>query len=163
MGSGFPYDSIVKEFQGQERNFGFDDDFIDRLLTTQMEDSNAYVILSLLYSHLNFEMDKYHKDHLHPSSAFDKKNLKTVFGGDVYPVEYSDSSYWNSIVNLQLLNSGLNESKKDKALKVWLDTTNVNLESQLIPQESSYDFTDFPEFYQKRKELMVKKLKEIVK
>lgn len=163
MVGGFPSDSLVKEFQGQERNFGFDDDFIDRLLTTQMEDSNAYVILSLLYSHLNFEMDKYHKDHLHPASAFASKNLKAVLGGENYPIEFRESSYWNSIVNLQLLNSGLNESKNDKPLKDWLDNVNVNLESQLIPIGVSYDFIDFPEFYKKRKELLAKKLKDIAK
>lgn len=161
-GTSFPLSEIVESFRGQDRNFNFDDDFIDSLLKTQKESPSCYPILSLLYSHMNFENDCYHKDHLHPASSFSKKHLLEVFGSEEkIPEYYTNPEFWNGIVNLQLLNSGLNISKNDEPLAEWLSKKEVNLETQLIPSGVSYEFKDFVEFYNKRKELLVNKLKDI--
>lgn len=162
-GDTFPLKEMISSFRGQEKNFNFDDDFIDSLLRTQKDSASCYPILALLYSHMNFENDRYHKDHLHPAAAFSKQRLIETFGSeDSIPSEYyTNRECWNGIVNLQLLNSGLNESKNDEPLADWLKKNNVNAETQLIPSDVSCDFKDFVSFYDKRKSLLVNKLKTI--
>ena len=159
----FPLKEMISSFRGQEKNFNFDDDFIESLLKTQKDSVSCYPILALLYSHMNFENDRYHKDHLHPAAAFSKNRLIEVFGSEeAIPSEYyTNREYWNGIVNLQLLNSGLNESKNDEPLADWLKKNSVNAETQLIPSDVNWDFTNFVEFYDKRKALLVNKLKTI--
>ena len=159
----FPLKEMISSFRGQEKNFNFDDDFIESLLKTQKDSASCYPILALLYSHMNFENDRYHKDHLHPAAAFSKNRLIEVFGSEeAIPSEYyTNREYWNGIVNLQLLNSGLNESKNDEPLADWLKKNSVNAETQLIPSDVNWDFTNFVDFYDKRKALLVNKLKAI--
>lgn len=161
--STFPLKGLINQFKGQDKNFSFDDDFIENLLKTQKESSSCYPILALIYNHMNFENDRYHMDHLHPAIAFSKRKLIETFGSvDMIPSEYyTNPEYWNGIVNLQLLNSGLNESKNDASLATWLKNTNVNLETQLIPTNISYNFDDFATFYDLRKEIIINKLKSI--
>lgn len=85
----FPLDDIINAFKGQDRNFSFDDDFIKNILRTQKNSSACYPILSLLYSHLSFENDRYHMDHLHPAISFSKERLIEFFGSeDKIPSEY---------------------------------------------------------------------------
>lgn len=162
-GDSFPLDEMINKFRGQDRNFNFDDDFIDGILKTQKDSPVCYSILSLLYSNVkNFENDRYHKDHLHPASSFKKDNLIKVFGSEqAIPPEFTNPECWNGIVNLQLLDSGLNESKKDEPLSKWIDEKKVNLETQLIPKDVSYEFKDFAAFYNERKKLLSNRLKAL--
>lgn len=162
-GDAFPLNEMITTFKGQDRNFTLDDDFIESILKTQKDSPSCYPILALLYSHMNFENDRYHKDHLHPASSFSKKRLIDVFGSeDAIPSEYyTNPDYWNGVVNLQLLNSGLNESKNDEPLEEWLKMNKINTETQLIPSDVSYAFKDFVKFYDTRKQIIVDRLKKI--
>lgn len=159
----FPLDDIINAFKGQDRNFSFDDDFIKNILRTQKNSSACYPILSLLYSHLSFENDRYHMDHLHPAISFSYERLIEFFGSeDKIPSEFfTNPEYWNSVVNLQLLNSGLNESKNDTPLSDWIKNNHINIETQLIPSGTSYDFKDFVAFYDERMKLLEGRLKKI--
>lgn len=163
VGDIFPLNDIINAFKGQDRNFSFDDDFIKNILRTQKNSSACYPILSLLYSHLSFENDRYHMDHLHPAISFSKERLIELFGSEEnIPSEYyTNPEYWNSVVNLQLLNSGLNESKNDTPLSDWIKNNNINIETQLIPSGASYDFRDFVTFYDERMKLLEERLKKI--
>lgn len=157
----FPLKAIAEEFKGNDRNFSFDDDYINSLLTTQKDHPACYSILALIYSHKDFETDKYHKDHLHPASAFTEKRLVEFFGSkESVPAIYRDSTCWNSIVNLQLLDAGLNESKNDQDLESWVKDRNINFSTQLIPENTSLKFSDFESFYNNRKALLIKRLKD---
>ena len=159
----FPLRKLIESFRGSDKNFTLDDDFIEGLLKIQKDSPLCYPLLALIYSHMKFETDKYHKDHLHPAASFSKKRLLEHFGSeDNIPSDYYlNSEYWNGIVNLQLLNSGLNESKKDQELKFWIINGNVNKETQLIPDGVSYDFDDFVAFYDARKKLLKERLKKM--
>jgi hypothetical protein len=71
----FPFNRIKEEFKtNPSKSLSFDGEFIDGLLTIQKDAHDCYPVLSLLYSHLNFEHQVFHKDHLHPASFF--RNLK---------------------------------------------------------------------------------------
>lgn len=160
----FPLKEIIEDFKGQDRNFNFTDDFIENVLTTQKDDSICYSILALIYSHKDFENIRYHKDHLHPASSFKTANLIKLFGDkDRIPELYANPKYWNSIVNLQLLDGRLNESKNDTPLKDWLEKQNTDIiDAQLIPHVD-YAFTNFGEFYNKRKEMLIECLTKATK
>lgn len=157
----FPLDRIREEFKGNPaKNLSFDEEFINGLLTTQKDAPDCFAILSLMYSHLNFGNQDYHKDHLHPASYFinhKRSNYKT----DEDFAFYSDPINWNGIANLQLLNGTLNQSKLDSPLKNWVSNNNIDLVNQLIPNVS-LDITDFKVFLTERKALLKKQLSKII-
>lgn len=150
----FPSDE-VQEHIGMR--FTIDDSFVEELLKVQKDDPYAFSILSLLYPDANYALTKFDKDHLHPGSRFNE--YKKLGGTHDWP-EY------NSIVNLQLLEESRNQSKNDAYLKDWVDSE-VKLRSNLyvetyIPVDCSLKLADFDTFYDKRKVLLAKKLKEVM-
>lgn len=156
----FPLDEIKMTFKDDAaKNLSFPDEFIDGLLTTQKDQANCYAILALIYSHLNFNQEL-HKDHLHPVSYFEKLEQGTM-NEDDYKF-YTDPLNYNSILNLQLLNSSLNQSKLDSPLVKWVGDKNIDLETQIIPKDISLDISCFRDFITKRKELLKSKLLSIV-
>lgn len=157
----FPLDRIKDEFKGNPaKNLSFDDDFIEGLLTTQKDASDCFPILSLIYSHLNFGNQDYHKDHLHPASYFYNSKRADYQTEEDFKF-YTDPTNWNSILNLQLLNGTLNQSKLDSPLKDWVTKNNIDKVNQLIP-DVSLDITDFKTFLTARKSLLVRQLKKMV-
>lgn len=156
----FPYEEIKAEFKSDPlRNLSFDAAQIDGLLRTQKDEKDCFSILSLLYSHINFDQEL-HKDHLHPVSYF--KNLKKT--EDISEEDYSfytNPENYNSILNLQLLNGLLNESKNDKPLKDWVEENKIDLEYHLIPKDANLDIREFRSFIIKRRDLLTKKFLEI--
>lgn len=157
----FPLDRIKDEFKSNPaKNLSFDDDFIEGLLTTQKDASDCFPILSLIYSHLNFGNQDYHKDHLHPASYF-YKSKRASFQTDEEFEFYTNPLNWNSILNLQLLNGTLNQSKLDVPLKDWVTINNIDKVNQLIPNVS-LDILDFKNFLSERKTIIIGQLKSMV-
>lgn len=158
----FPFEQIKQEFANNDaKSLSLSDEVIEDLLKTQKDAPNSYAILALLYSHLHYDTVAYHKDHLHPASKFIK--LKDTDFPDEHTYKfYTNPENWNSILNLQLLSSSTNESKNDEELVIWVKDKNINLSTQIIPENVSLDFKDFEAFIQKRKELLVKTIKSII-
>jgi hypothetical protein len=159
----FPFNEIVTEFAADpSKNLTFDDAFIDELLKTQYESGEAYLILSLLYPQLDYFNQDTHKDHLHNADFFRKinNNLNVIPPTDLD--FYKDWNNWNSILNLQMLNSLLNSSKNDKPLKDWVAQNNVDLNSHIIPQGISLEVSNFKQFIEERKKLLITKIKALV-
>lgn len=158
----FPLNTIKDEFKANPtKNLSFDDDFIEGLLTIRKDAPNCYATLALLYSHLNFTVETFHKDHLHPFNYF--HGLKETDFTNPSDFEfYKNIEVYDSIVNLQLLNSSLNESKLDTPLKDWVEQRNIDLDNQLIPKDVSLDVASYREFITKRRELLKKRFKQIV-
>ena len=61
---------------------------------------------------------------------------------------------------MQLLDGRMNVSKNDTPLKEWIEANDINPESCIIPNVS-YEFTNFEEFYNERKKLLVKRLMDV--
>ncbi len=158
----FPFEEIKEAFAGDNsKSLSLTDDGIEVILKTQKESSACYAILSLLYSHLSFDSIIYHQDHLHPAVAF--SNLKEdQFKSKEQFEFFNNKEIWNSILNLQLLDGSTNEQKNDEPLKDWVTDKNINLNSHLIPVGVSLDFMDFESFIEKRKELLVNLIKQII-
>jgi uncharacterized protein with ParB-like and HNH nuclease domain len=157
----FPFDKIREEFKADPaKNFSFEDEFIEGLLTTQKDSPDCFAVLSLIYSHLDFENQHYHKDHLHPASYFKKLNRQQFTTEEDF-IFYSDSANWNSIANLQLLNGILNQSKLATPLKEWVEVNNIDIVNQLIP-DVSLDVKDFRTFIINRRELLKRHIKKVI-
>ena len=162
----FPFSQIQDKLRGTTKDMTIDDDFIENLLKEQKDSGLAFSILALLYPNLDYKNGKFHKDHLHPYSSFFKLLEDKVLEDRLN--FYRDTENNNSILNLQLLDANENESKKDKNLKDWVvaesQKQNITIEkfceNHLVP--NILEFSQFPEFIKKRKELLKEKLKEII-
>lgn len=135
------------------------DDYITELLTTQKDDRYSFPILAMLYPDLDYRNNNFHKDHLHPVASYNllEQKDKENYGWNVY----------NSILNLQMLDSNENMSKNAMPLKDWIEEQtkvidkNRFLENHLIPKVD-YNVDNFEEFIEARKEILIDKLKNIL-
>ena len=152
----FPIDSILKSIK-KDTTVG--DDFIEELLYSQKDDQYTFSTLSLLYPNLDYKNNNFHKDHTHPEASYGK-----------LPTELQEKYGWwtyNSIYNLQMLDANENMSKQDKSLNTWVEEQTQNsdrdkfLENHLIPSVN-LELSNFEEYYNERKILLMKKLKEIL-
>jgi uncharacterized protein with ParB-like and HNH nuclease domain len=135
------------------------DDFIEELLLTQKDSRYSFPILAKLYPDMDYKNNNFHQDHLHPASTYDqlKQEHKDKFGWTVY----------NSILNLQMLDSNENMSKNATPLDSWITEQTKNkekdrfIESHLIPKVD-YSLGNFDTFIIERKKILIEKLKNIL-
>jgi len=143
-------------YENIKMELGISDEFIDGILGLQKDDMYTFSVLALLYPHLDYKNNNFHKDHLHPKSQFESDS-----GNLISPTIY------NSIVNLQMLDANENMSKNDLRLSEWVNaqTSTENrekfLENHLIPNVE-LDFSNAEHFFDTRKLLLASKLKEVL-
>lgn len=120
----------------------------------------ALYYLSIDWVNKNF---KYEQDHLHPYERF--QNNKP------FSVSMEDWSIWrsnrNRLPNLHLLEGRSNGSKNDMPLIEYYNDMNDIQKAEfckqaLIPEDASLELEKFGDFYNKRKHLLFRKLKEIL-
>lgn len=147
----FPRLKIIEHFRGKRKDLSFDDDFIDRLLKTQKDDSECFSILALLLPDLDYSRSL-HKDHLHPASAFrNLDNYQFLLENTELKEFYSNSENWNSILNLHLLDASKNISKQDTPLEQWFEKEKgFNKNMIHISEETSLNFENFKDFIEER-------------
>jgi len=152
----FPVEDI---FNNIKKDTTVGDEFIEELLYSQKDDQYTFSTLSLLYPNLDYRNNDFHKDHIHPASKYENLSdeLKEKYGWWTY----------NSIHNLQMLDANENMSKNAMDLKDWVEeqtkTIDKNdfLEKHLIPIVD-LDLDNFEEYVEKRKEILMTKLKGIL-
>ena len=161
----FSFDKIKVMFANNPaKNLRVDRELLDELLTSQYGSPECTVMLNLLYSDLPSGYE-YHQDHINPVSYFEKltENDLSKFED---PEFYKDRNNYNSVLNLQLLNSELNTSKNDDAFSEWVEKPGIrdvfDFTSQLIPQNVNYDISAFKEFIAARKKMLIRKLEAIL-
>ena len=158
----FPFEEIKEAFKGnQAKSLSFNEEVIDGLLGLHKDDPSCYPVMALIYSHLDFGNQVYHKDHLHPAAYFVYLKKEPWMSEEDYSF-YKNSENWDTMPNLQLLNGTLNESKNAKPLDEWINERNIDLDNQLIPKDVSLDVKDFRDFITKRKALLKERLMSIV-
>lgn len=121
----------------------------------------------MLYPGLNFSF-KYHQDHIHPKSLFNKRKLRKLD----YSEEKIESSYnkqVNGLANLQLLQETQNIEKSSKQFTDWLEEQfpdengrNSYLKQNHIKINQSLDFDDFLHFIKIRKKSLKKEFAKIL-
>lgn len=161
----FPLEKIEKE---AKYNQIIDDEFLENEIIWRRKNSaEAFAILSFLYPNLDYKNNNFHKDHLHAENLYKeyKKN------GEAKHKKDANYNYWafevyDSLPNLQMLDANENKSKQDKSLEQWVQENCGNdkkgfLEKHLIP-DIDLSLENFDNFYEARKALLIKKLKEIL-
>ena len=71
----FPLTEIIEHYKGGRKSISFTEDDIDNVLNLQYGKGKTYCA-TLLYPGLNYNF-KYHQDHIHPKSFFNKRNLRS--------------------------------------------------------------------------------------
>lgn len=139
-----------------------DDQLLNDLLLTQKDNRYAFSILSLLYPDLDYKNNDFHKDHIHPESAYKKLAINIQ--------EKIPFKKYNSILNLEMLGSNENESKNNQPLKDWINSKfpdtgdparKLFLEKHLIP-DIDLDISNIEKFMEEREKLLKAKLKSIL-
>ena len=163
----FPLAKIVNSFKGTNKDFTFDDEFIDRILVTQKEEASCFSILSLLLPDLDYTR-ALDKDHLHPAVYFKPDRLdKCAFltgNNEKFRPLYENPENWNSIINLHLLDASLNRSRQEEPLATWINRSDIPLKKEdlLIPKETDLAFAAFKDFIVGRSTIIKTRLKSLV-
>ena len=163
----FPLPEIIEYYRGKRKSISFSEDDVDSILDIQYGQKRAYSALTLLYSSLNYSF-KYHQDHIHPKSFFNKRKLASLgISDDRVKDEYIQR--FNSLPNLQLLQATENTEKKDKQFETWLNEKYTNETDKMnyllqnhITNDSSLDFADFIAFYDTRRSTLKAKLMQLL-
>ena len=165
--TGFPLSNISNSLLGKTKNLTFTDDEIEaRVNEASWGTTDARLLLSII-TEINPEFSYEHVDHLYPKSMFTDKELNkmTFLAADPdLRAFYADKKNWNTLGNLQLLNSSENNSKNNERLSSWLARKPEYKSSIILPKDAAGNeiFQDyqFKEFVTKRKKLLISILKE---
>jgi len=159
----FPLDEIKEELKKiPGKSINFSEDEIDNLLWSEYGANTTFSILQLLYPTLDYK-NNFHIDHIYPRAKFNEKYLKKQ------GINIADLWYWDCLPNLQLLDGSQNLEKNDKEFKDWLEEQDFSKEERkdyfkknYIPENIELTFKNYNEFFEKRKELLLKQLKKIL-
>lgn len=162
----FPIAQIIEKFKGTNKSIQFTDDDIDEyLLKLKYGKSETLSALMLLYPSLDFS-NRFHEDHMYPKSKFRKSYLRKRGVSEDQLDTYIDSV--NDISNLQLLAAQLNEEKLNSDFDVWFnsqyrkDTDKIQYRTIHYLPDMDYTYPNFLTFLDKRKQLLRKKLAELL-
>lgn len=148
----FPLKSIIERYTATSKDLRFDDEYIEKLLDIQYGSNQCASLLHIIFPELGtINAVDYDIDHLHPKSAFDKKQLKKydfLLENEDLMSFFENKQHWNSIPNLYLLKSKPNKSKNDTPLKQWVEENNIKYSDLFIDENMGLDIEDFKYFYE---------------
>ena len=102
----------------------------------------------------------FNEDHIYPKVEFTYAKLSKRGYSEAKIKEYLDN--YNTILNLQLLDSSENKSKNAQPFDTWITTRDAGFKARHhIPTISNYDFDHFMDFIKERRKLLVKALEKI--
>lgn len=155
----FPLEEIEKEARYTQL---IDEEYLENnIIECRKNSPEAFAVLSLLYPNLDYKNNNFHKDHLHPESAY--KEYKKLYKGTNDCISFA---IYDSLPNLQMLDANENESKSNKSLEQWVnEKCNGNrkefLEKHLIPNVD-LSLSNFNNFFKERKVLIIQRLMKIL-
>lgn len=149
-----------------DRTLRYTSEEIDSMFDTYERSQYTFMILSLLYPNLNYGEIEFHQDHMHPHTSFEEDNIKNLILPDGQVIDEITKEEWrrrrNTLANLQILEGRRNESKNAMSLADWLKKPENKENAKYVPNNISYELSNFEEFMEKRQELMSNALKEIL-
>ena len=102
---------------------------------------------------------------MHPFSGFKRNELEKIVLKNGKQLSSEDIENWirkrDTLPNLEPLTDKENEEKKGKALETWIT---LGHEDKYLPKKdiNNYEFSDFINFYDKRKAILKEKLESIL-
>lgn len=161
----FPLEKIEKEAKYSQV---IDDEFlVNEIMWRRKDSAEAFAILSFLYPNLDYKNNSFHKDHLHPTNSYKEyEKIGKAKKSKDQNYNYLAFEVYDSLPNLQMYDANKNMSKNGKSLEQWVNENCGNdrkgfLEKHLIP-DIDLSLENFDEFYEKRKKLLIEKLKKIL-
>lgn len=165
--SKFPLDLIKEKLKTiPTRSIIFNEDEVVNLIYYKYRDVNTFSILQLLYPTLDYR-NIFHIDHIYPKAKLTPKYLKKfdLVRSDLI----NNTNEENFLANLQLLEGTLNLEKNDKEPEEWINSQYKSAEERreylkknYIPENIELTITNYEEFFRRREELILEKLKEIL-
>lgn len=157
----FPGDEIHRELRSDGRVSRFDRDLLElQLDSLEYGSRKTFSFLSLLYHPGPARSNTRHDiDHIFPQEQFNTETLVQDYGLDPIEAErYAELK--DRIGNLQLLNENENRSKSGQSFLNWLESRDESyFEKHHIPQnEELHRLENFPEFIERREELIIEDL-----
>lgn len=158
----------LKEIQIQGKSLMLTGADLDDLLETK-KGPITFMLLSLLYPNIKFKGNKWHQDHIHPRTLFDKNKLSKYLLAKGATFDTKKLSDWknksNTIVNLQLLLGDINQEKGKMELSKWIykeftDASAIHhyAEENYLDENIGFELVDFDSYYIKRREKIRAKL-----
>jgi uncharacterized protein with ParB-like and HNH nuclease domain len=162
----FPFEKIIEKFKGTNKSLTFTEDDVDNLLLYKYGKGHTFSAMSLLYPTLDLR-HRFHQDHIFPRSWFRKRDLRKREISEENIDYYMDNVDYVS--NIQLLEGLPNEEKSNKDFKEWFEEVNKTDDEKrdycakhYLPKETSFEFSNFEEFFEKRKEMIKQKFRELL-
>jgi hypothetical protein len=152
----FPLDVFMEEEVKKGKTLIIEDEQAEDIL--EYKKGDARVIPLLMEISHNSTSKKYDADHIWPQVSIStnkaiRKNYPTVSDDDLKMFKH----YCDIIVNLEILDPGVNKSKNDTLYGEWIKKNPQNksyFEDNCIPQDMTYEYEKFLEFIDKRKILL---------
>lgn len=113
----FPADALARVMSKRGKQLTFSEDELYELLDMSYGDKRAFLLLSMLFPHVDLK-NQFHVDHVFPISRFTSSKLtKSGFSEE----KQEEMQEWaNTVANLQLLEGQLNKEKSASLPKAWL-------------------------------------------
>lgn len=136
---------------------------IEDIVNSEKGSRVAGEVLYYLSSEWYNKTYRYEQDHLHPDNRFYKAKPFTI-SNETWKRWISMR---NRLPNLHLLEGSLNVKKSDMSLAEYYKGMNhvqreEFINQALIPEDCSLELEDFETFYEKRKALLITKIKELL-
>ena len=169
-GFGAEYNPTRKDALQQTKVIKSLDEVINRIMLYK-KGRQAFITLSILYPNLRYNEIEFDQDHIHPSFSFSDIKLKDI------NLNSSDMIRWqemkDQLPNLQMMEGRKNRQKNKTPFNDWLnemfnDENNIKtskevyLNDNYIPKGISYNIKNFEIFFDKRRSILIKRLKEIL-
>ncbi len=164
--SGFPVTQVQEELTRQGRSLIFEDEEIEDLADMQYGNRLAFALLSLLFSCVKVDTERFHIDHIFPLGRFTRHKLRSAGVPDDKIEDFIQRR--NGLANLQLLQGAKNHEKSAKMPTEWLKETYPKYTERQAYQDR-YLLGEVPEtmpafdtFYNARRERLKAKIKRLL-
>ena len=166
VGGKFPAQEIIKAFaDNPAKNYSFDDNQLKGMLRSRYGSNEAFYILRLLYPEVVGLYENLHEDHLHAASNFNsataRNKLKSIFNDEDFAFVLTDN-IWDSVLNLQLLDSRVNSSKGAASLADWAEKYKATNNKLFVDDNVNLNLKDFRAFVENREKNMLYCLKKLL-
>lgn len=166
----FNFSDLKKSINMPGKSLEINDEVINRIMLYK-KGRQAFITLSILYPNLRYNEIEFDQDHIHPSFSFSDIKLKDI------NLNSSDMIRWqemkDQLPNLQMMEGRKNRQKNKTPFNDWLnemfnDENNIKtskevyLNDNYIPKGISYNIKNFETFFDKRRSILIKRLKEIL-
>ena len=161
----FSFDELKNSLNMKGKTLEITEQDIDNFLTYK-KGRQAFVVLSMLYSNLQYNEIEFDQDHIHPAVMFRDRRLAELNLNEEKIEQWKIIK--DQIPNLQMMEERRNKVKNRTPFNEWLERITdpaekeAYLKTNYIPKNISYEHVNFEEFFNKRKEILKKELINIL-